>query len=83
MDSSGINSNGGGQENFTALQLDILNAVQGGTHDDTGCHINEVVTRLQGRFSTADIQHQMNFLTEEGHLFTTIDELHIKRTVHS
>jgi replication factor A2 len=44
---------------------------------DEGVHINNIVLSLQGQgFSGREVSSAVGHLTNEGHLYTTIDEDH-------
>ena len=50
--------------------------------DGIGISINFVVDELQGQgVSEADVRNAIDFLANEGHLYSTIDDEHFKSTV--
>lgn len=46
-----------------------------------GLAVQEVVQRLGGRIPEQQIMQAINFLVDEGHLYSTIDEHHFKACV--
>lgn len=64
---------------FTGHQNLVLNAL-GASDCDTGVSIEAVTTNLRGQMSTQEIGQALNYLMNEGHVYSTIDENHFKRT---
>ncbi|KAF0691496.1 Aste57867_17298 [Aphanomyces stellatus] len=56
--------------------LDIL----GASSLDMGLSVDQIKQQLQGRLSDAQLRDALNYLTNEGHIYSTIDENHFKRT---
>ncbi|CAK4634594.1 unnamed protein product [Aphanomyces euteiches] len=56
--------------------LDIL----GANSTDMGLSVDQIKQQLQGRLSDAQLRDALNYLTNEGHIYSTIDENHFKRT---
>lgn len=65
---------------FTAIQQQILQVFKsGGADDETGLSVDAVFAALSG-VPQGDIRESLSFLSDEGHLYTTIDENHFKST---
>lgn len=69
---------GGGENGFSAIQQRVLSIFSRDT-SDTGCSITQVAQELAGT-NLMDIRRAVDFLTEEGHLYSTIDDDHFKAT---
>lgn len=64
---------------FTKEQQLVLQAL--GTSDsDTGLSIQVIVGTLQSQLNEPQIRTALNYLVNEGHVYSTIDEDHYKRT---
>ena len=57
----------------------IYNGPQGAT--DNGAPVGDVVTALNGRFTEAQVRKAVEFLVNEGHLYSTIDDNHYRSTL--
>jgi replication factor A2 len=57
----------------------IFNGPQG--HGESGVHVDDVVTQLNGRFTEAQVRESVEHLVNEGHLYSTIDDDHFKSTL--
>ena len=76
-------NNGPGEENgsgFTGHQTLVLNALGATSECDTGVNIDTVMSTLRGQMSHQEIGSALNYLINEGHVYSTIDENHFKRT---
>ena len=52
-----------------------------GEHTDTGCHVQEVAAAVAAQgISEARVREIVEFLSNEGHLYSTIDDDHFKAT---
>lgn len=40
---------------------------------DTGCHISQIIDNIQGH-SEGEVRNAINELSNEGHIYSTIDE---------
>ncbi|KAI9317716.1 hypothetical protein BX666DRAFT_1940160 [Dichotomocladium elegans] len=50
-------------------------------HDrEEGAHIDQIIRQLRGTASEGQVRDAIEYLTNEGHCFTTIDDFHIKST---
>jgi len=69
--------------NFSPLQQAVLEIYeQKSGQSDAGIPVSEVCARLN-TFAPADVRAAIDFLTDEGHLYSTIDEEHYKSTNNS
>jgi len=74
-------ANGGGDNGMDGCTSAVLSTFQrNGSTDEAGTSIPSVVQALQGQFSEAQIRKSVEFLTNEGHLYSTIDEEHLNPT---
>ncbi len=64
---------------FNAEQQVILD-VLGKCTSDRGLKIDQIFTSVQGQMSEPQLRTALNYLTSEGHVYSTIDENHFKRT---
>ncbi|DAZ95198.1 TPA: hypothetical protein N0F65_013043 [Lagenidium giganteum] len=65
--------------NFTPEQKAILD-VLGTCTSDHGLKIDQIFQQLRGQMSEDQLRGVLNYLTSEGHVYSTIDENHFKRT---
>ncbi|KAJ1925182.1 Replication factor A protein 2, partial [Tieghemiomyces parasiticus] len=65
---------------FSAIQDKVLQQAQQLDTGDEGAHIGLICQQLRGTYSADEIQHTVEFLVNEGHLYSTIDEQHYKCT---
>uniref|UniRef100_K3W659 Replication protein A C-terminal domain-containing protein n=1 Tax=Globisporangium ultimum (strain ATCC 200006 / CBS 805.95 / DAOM BR144) TaxID=431595 RepID=K3W659_GLOUD len=78
-------SMGGGMDygmmdsNFSPEQKAILD-VLGTCTSDRGLKIDQIFLELRGQMSEDQLRGALNYLTSEGHVYSTIDENHFKRT---
>lgn len=86
MPQQSISAGGGdqGHSGFTAAQSRVLNFfVQNDSHDDDGMglSLDVVATSLAGEgIHEKDVRAAVDFLANEGHLYSTIDDNHYKST---
>lgn len=64
---------------FTAVQHNILQVFKTGGDDETGLSVDALFTAMPN-VPQAQIREALSFLSDEGHLYTTIDENHFKST---
>lgn len=57
----------------------IYNGPQGAS--DNGVPVGDVVTALNGRFTEAQVREAVEYLVNEGHLYSTIDDNHYRSTL--
>eukprot|EP00455_Lapot_gusevi_P035842 TRINITY_DN3972_c0_g1_i1.p1 TRINITY_DN3972_c0_g1~~TRINITY_DN3972_c0_g1_i1.p1 ORF type:complete len:296 (+),score=68.60 TRINITY_DN3972_c0_g1_i1:80-967(+) len=64
--------------NFSQLQQQVLAVFERDTESEQGISIDTVCNQLP-RFPRSEIEKTVRWLSEEGHLFPTIDDFHFKR----
>ncbi|KAK9727868.1 Replication factor A protein 2 [Basidiobolus ranarum] len=74
--SSAYNYNNG----FSPLQRMIIDVVKSGPDTNEGMHIASLSQSLVGHFPTEEISYAATWLIKEGHLYSTIDDDHVKCT---
>ncbi|GLD98008.1 hypothetical protein PINS_up006705 [Pythium insidiosum] len=67
------------ESSFSPEQKAILD-VLGTCTSDRGVKIDEIFGQLRGRITEDQLRDALNYLTSEGHVYSTIDENHFKRT---
>ncbi|GMF53351.1 unnamed protein product [Phytophthora fragariaefolia] len=65
--------------NFSPEQKAILD-VLGTCTSDRGLKIDQIYADLRGKMTEQQLRSALNYLTSEGHVYSTIDEDHFKRT---
>jgi hypothetical protein len=61
--------------------VQVLEAFQAGSHTEHGFSIDEVTRRVAAHgISGGDVKKAAEFLSLEGHLYATKDEVHFKST---
>lgn len=65
--------------NFSPEQAAILD-VLGNCTTDRGVKIDQIFADLRGRVTEDQLRNALHYLTSEGHVYSTIDENHFKRT---
>lgn len=66
-------------KSFTPIQQAIHEAYSQ-SKTDVGVHINSIVMAYRGKYPESDIRSTVNWLMNEGYLYTTIDGSHCKTT---
>jgi len=67
-------------DNFTPLQSQVLRIFETESgQSDQGTSLQDVISRLPSH-SPTDIRRAIEFLSDEGHLYSTVDEEHFKST---
>mmetsp|Transcript_20567 Transcript_20567/g.44156 ORF Transcript_20567/g.44156 Transcript_20567/m.44156 type:complete len:228 (-) Transcript_20567:254-937(-) len=71
---------GGGLGGGSALNDAVLQAVkEAGANSDCGVHINDIASRVSAQgFSEGNIKNAIQDLSNEGHIYSTIDEFHVQ-----
>ncbi|XP_019858654.1 PREDICTED: replication protein A 32 kDa subunit-B-like isoform X2 [Amphimedon queenslandica] len=65
---------------LTLVQQKVLSVI-GNTKGDHGLHVNDIISSVKTQgFSDASIKTALDFLSNEGHVYSTIDEQHFKST---
>merc|ERR1712228_507665 len=82
------NNNNGGWNNMNQgmdsgrdpLQQAVLNVVKSPrfANSETGCNVNEIFGQLQPQYDRQTILDAINTLSEEGAMYSTLDEEHFK-----
>ena len=63
---------------LSPIQLAVLSTYQRGSTDEIGLHINVAVQALRPKYSEYDVKDTVTWLTNEGYLYQTIDDMHAK-----
>jgi len=66
------------QGGTSVLHNNIIELVRTAPDTETGVSINDIVATLSHEFSEHEIRQAVGFLSEEGHLYSTIDDEHFK-----
>lgn len=71
---------GGGMGGGSALNDAVVQAIQTmGAENDSGVHMDRVAQQLSSQgFSEGDVKNAINHLSNEGHIYSTIDEYHFQ-----
>lgn len=64
---------------FNPAQQMVLRALDASMSEE-GTSIQHITSQLAGRLTSDDISNALNYLTNEGHVYSTIDEFHFKKT---
>lgn len=64
---------------FDPLQTAIMTAIRG-SHSDQGMSVLDLVSAMRGRYTEPQIRKAMEYLSQEGHLYSTIDDDHFCTT---
>lgn len=66
---------GGGNDGMNPVEDAVINYIKSNaTSEEVGCDARQMKTALAGRFSAQDVQATLTHLSNEGMLYTTIDE---------
>jgi len=68
----------GGQQPLGVLRNNIIELLRTAPETDAGVSINEIIASLSNDFAEQDIRQAVMFLSEEGHVYSTIDDDHFK-----
>jgi len=76
----GWNNNQGMDSGRDPLQQAVLNVVKHPQHanSETGCHVDRIFEKLQPQYDRQTILDSINTLSEEGAMYSTLDEEHFK-----
>ncbi|KAG5461482.1 MAG: hypothetical protein BJ554DRAFT_6317 [Olpidium bornovanus] len=69
---------GGFGSDFSPIQQQVLQCVKQASHLNEGIHVNQLSMQLGPQFGQTNIQRAIEWLISEGHLYSTIDEDHVK-----
>lgn len=61
---------------FSPVQQSVLSTIRHFAKDNIGTSINEIEANLKQQFTTKEIHEAIQFLEQEAHIYTTIDEYH-------
>jgi len=70
----------GADSEFTEIQKLVLNIIEQRGSGEAGCEFGDVKSELGARFNESQLRESIEFLSSEGHLYSTIDEDHFKAT---
>ena len=77
-----ITSAGGGDGGFDNVQNSVIDAIKGGGQSDSGMSVMDITQQLSPQGITEQqIRAAIEFLSGEGHLYSTVDENHYKSTM--
>lgn len=62
------------------LHLTLLEMFAGDAQNESGTALDAVVKKLAGNYPEEAVRKAVEYLTDEGHLYSTIDETHFKTT---
>ncbi|KAJ1983791.1 Replication factor A protein 2 [Dimargaris cristalligena] len=65
---------------FTTIQDKVLEQIQRFSDRDEGANIPHICQQMRGVYSPDEVMQTVELLTNEGHLYSTIDDLHVKCT---
>ncbi|KAL2917529.1 Replication factor A protein 2 [Polyrhizophydium stewartii] len=65
---------------FTPLQQEIMMLVSQQQHTVEGMALDALAFRLRGRAGADEVRSTVDYLSAEGHLYSTIDDAHFKAT---
>ncbi|KAL1917759.1 uncharacterized protein VTP21DRAFT_3593 [Calcarisporiella thermophila] len=70
----------GGMSGYTPVQSRIMQIVREEPDTNEGTNVNVIKQKLQGQFSREEVQNAIDWLINEGHLYSTVDDDHVKST---
>lgn len=77
-----IDSGNGAQKSLNERLIDVVKHYPGnGDADDNGIHVDQIAKELQ--VDVEKVKALVEHLADEGHLYATTDEYHIKSTDQS
>ena len=71
---------GMGRQSFGNKNYDLVYGVIKQSMDEAGCDRDTVFNQAKKTMSRADMDNALDFLSSEGHIYSTIDEDHFKTT---
>jgi len=71
---------GGGDSGLNDIQQSVMNIIEQHGTGEMGCQFGDVKSQLGARFTEQQLREAIDFLSNEGHLYSTIDEDHFKAT---
>jgi len=73
-------SAGGGGSSFSNSKHETVFKMLQGCNRDEGLHRDEVLQGLKGRLNKKEVDEALTYLSDEGHIYATMDEDHFKTT---
>ena len=80
MMSSGAPSGGGSSASFGNAKYDALYKMVSACEREEGMSRDELGQQLSGKMSRKEVDDALEFLSNEGHIYSTTDEDHFKTT---
>jgi len=85
MMGSGVGANfGGGGSSFSSSfgnkNYDTVYALIKQSQDDQGINISSILQSVQGKMSKSEMDSAIDYLSNEGHIYSTVDDEHFKST---
>lgn len=71
---------GGADSNLNEIQKSVMEIIDQHGAGEMGCEFGAVKAQLGNRFDEGQLREAIEFLSSEGHLYSTIDEDHFKAT---
>eukprot|EP00698_Gefionella_okellyi_P003050 TRINITY_DN12870_c0_g1_i1.p1 TRINITY_DN12870_c0_g1~~TRINITY_DN12870_c0_g1_i1.p1 ORF type:complete len:306 (-),score=64.34 TRINITY_DN12870_c0_g1_i1:50-886(-) len=71
---------GGANSGFTPVQRAVISAIKELGVSETGAPFHQIVSKLKPTCAELEVKQALEFLSSEGHVYTTTDELHFKTT---
>lgn len=69
------------QDNADSMPRDkqqVLTAVESGAQNEEGASVTEIVARLAGTMDEAKVRDAIDWLSDEGHIYSTVDDDHFR-----
>lgn len=65
---------------YNPEQNAVLNAIKSSNDDESGISVNDILAQLQGKYKEEKVREVIDWLSSEGHVYSTIDDDHFKST---
>ena len=66
---------------LTAVQNQVLNYIQAQSPaSESGPRIDQIISKMAGNFNERQVREAVEFLSNEGHVYSTLDEDHFRAT---
>jgi len=79
-DNKNVSGPGGGGINGLNMQQTMVYNVLKGCRDEKGLHKDQIAQNLKNKMTPKEIMNAIEFLSGEGHIFSTVDDDHYKCT---
>eukprot|EP00128_Syssomonas_multiformis_P012013 Colp12_sorted_trinity150504_noHs@27906 len=76
----GTNNYASNSSGFTPVQQAVFDAYKELDREPSGPHMDEIIEKLRNRSTTAAIKDAIEWLSTEGHIYSTIDDHHYRCT---